>query len=859
MILESGHRIIVPTATLEHHLRNHFAREGLVFRPNVISTLSHLVDEIVPDIPQISEAGLHLLVEESVARCGRSEFARVADKPGFHASLARTLQDLDTAGCNADRFARHLPAAPFSEALLAVWRDVESEMRRRGLNTRGRRLQLAAERVTKAGLPGVSNVQFEGFAQLSDPELLLVNAISANVAQALVPAVSALMPTLLFRETLPHQARVGKSADTAGTSACARLLVADNIEREADEIARRILLESERGVPFREAGIVIRNRKAYEPVLRATLERFGIPARFYFDSPLLDHPVTRFITGLVDSKLSGWEHEQTLAALKLAPSTGISSAMDRLDIAVREQLPNRGIGKLLALAQSDEILTKLLEASSAGVRDCPIPRDLFRPGKIKDEVPWSTVAIYRSQAAAVKAFEQTIEECSAWCAASDRPVPFTEYWRTLKTILRLTPLRVADQRRNVVHVLSAYEARQWDLPVLFVCGLIESEFPRRHPQNTFLPDIAIEDLQKAGIRLRTSADRNAEETFLFDSGIARASASLYLSYPRVDGRGEPYVPSAFINGVQNRVQSVEQQCRRVRPAPLSAPEKWKPASALVQPELLRIFNEGHTKFSATALESYLQCPFQFFATKTLRLREFPRRPEDRLDFLIRGNIVHKTLAEWFVKQPPLGPLFDRIFGEACIENHVSMGYRTEMWRHRLLQDLQRFCAMDTWPRGAVVETEKQFQFDLDENIAIKGRIDRLEYLPDGSAVVIDYKYSKAVNARKLIEDATKLQAPIYLLAIERALGLKPAAMVYYSLRDDLKIYGRGTVPGLRTVLEPLTRAWLDEAELRIVESVRQLRAGRIVPAPASMEPCRYCDVRDVCRFEGAAVRTAGGE
>ncbi|MDQ6708009.1 MAG: PD-(D/E)XK nuclease family protein, partial [Acidobacteriota bacterium] len=97
------------------------------------------------------------------------------------------------------------------------------------------------------------------------------------------------------------------------------------------------------------------------------------------------------------------------------------------------------------------------------------------------------------------------------------------------------------------------------------------------------------------------------------------------------------------------------------------------------------------------------------------------------------------------------------------------------------------------------------------------------------------------------------------LAIERAFGLKPAAMVYYSLRDELKIHGRGTVSGLPARLEPLTREWLEEAQVRIVESVRQLRAGRIVPAPASTDPCRYCDVRDVCRFEGAAVRTAGGK
>jgi uncharacterized sodium:solute symporter family permease YidK len=56
----------------------------------------------------------------------------------------------------------------------------------------------------------------------------------------------------------------------------------------------------------------------YAPALRSTLERFGIPARFYFDTALERHAVVRFLSGAIDAMLGGWDHARTLAVLMLA-------------------------------------------------------------------------------------------------------------------------------------------------------------------------------------------------------------------------------------------------------------------------------------------------------------------------------------------------------------------------------------------------------------------------------------------------------------------------------------------------------------------------------------------------------------
>jgi hypothetical protein len=145
------------------------------------------------------------------------------------------------------------------------------------------------------------------------------------------------------------------------TTPARALVKAAGIEREVEEIARRILEQAAAGRPFREMGIVVRAAEIYVPLLRSTFERFGIPARFYFDLDLEEHAAVRCLAGAVDAMLSGWDHSLTLAALRLAPRFADMNAMDRFDFDVREQIPNAGIGGMKSLLL-DERLSAGLES-----------------------------------------------------------------------------------------------------------------------------------------------------------------------------------------------------------------------------------------------------------------------------------------------------------------------------------------------------------------------------------------------------------------------------------------------------------------------------------------------------------------
>ena len=108
-----------------------------------------------------------------------------------------------------------------------------------------------------------------------------------------------------------------------------RAVEANSIEREADEIARRILALHERGTAFREVGVALHDLTSYLPLLRGVFERFGIPARFYFSSSLRMHPAATFLDGLIESALGGWEFDPTVDALRAHPGWGASSLRRR--------------------------------------------------------------------------------------------------------------------------------------------------------------------------------------------------------------------------------------------------------------------------------------------------------------------------------------------------------------------------------------------------------------------------------------------------------------------------------------------------------------------------------------------------
>jgi ATP-dependent helicase/DNAse subunit B len=857
-------RLLVPTATLAQHVQNRLAREGCALRGGVIQTLSSFVRPWALPVIQAPDSVVNLAVEEAVRRIDRPEFRQVAHLAGFCGALARTLAEFSSAGCDSQHLRRNLPDTPLAAPFLAIYKEVETALERRSLALRARCLQLAAARIAAEGLGGIRTIWLDGFHALPNPELEVLAALGRHTEivltldSATAPELRARLSAMGFAER--HMPRVRSTPAVA-------VVRAANVEREAEEIARRILEQAAAGRPFREIGVVVRP-EAYVTVLRTTLSRFSIPARFYFDESLDRHPVARFLAGAINAMLGAWDHLETLAALRLAPRFAASGAMDRFDFKVREQAPNSGLGALkeLALEAHAEKLLPLIDEMGAleewlsfvllpkdWARRFATLRNLFRPAVASaDAADRELVLMWRGQAAALKLFDEALTE-AALALEPAAEIPLEPFWHTAESVLRLKPLRLwrDDARRNVVHVLSAPEARQWVLPIVFVCGMLERQFPQLHRQDAFFPDDARRRLNSAGIRVRTAAELEREERALFDSAVTRATMLVTLSYPESNPRGESNLPSIFLEDFMTPPQDAP----AIAPRPRS-PRDFRQPRPIARSSLLQALARNTAHVSPTSLESYLQCGFQYFGRHSLKLEPRPPRPDRRLDFMLQGNIVHEVLARWWIAGGNIATVFDEAFETAIEKYRIPAAYHTERLRNAMLDDLQAFAADTQWPRGQFrSRTEEKILYTLTEDTEVSGKIDRLDEAAEGRAFVFDYKYSNAHNTKKKLDDERLLQAPLYLMGAAEQFGVKPAGMFYVGLKGGVEYVGWSDSGELES--RPMPENWFAHTRERAQRVVEEIRAGRIAVKPADRDACRYCQCRDVCRIEVPMAAAVG--
>ena len=124
-------------------------------------------------------------------------------------------------------------------------------------------------------------------------------------------------------------------------------------------------------------------------------------------------------------------------------------------------------------------------------------RAMFVSADLQDRVSHEVALLWRSHAAALDAFEAACDAAASVLDAAT-PIECKSYWDAVETVLAASELRVPDHRRDVVHVIDAFEARQWSLPVVFVCGLLEKGVPEVPDGRSILPDTIRRRMQSRG-------------------------------------------------------------------------------------------------------------------------------------------------------------------------------------------------------------------------------------------------------------------------------------------------------------------------------------------------------------------------
>jgi DNA helicase II / ATP-dependent DNA helicase PcrA len=228
--------------------------------------------------------------------------------------------------------------------------------------------------------------------------------------------------------------------------------------------------------------------------------------------------------------------------------------------------------------------------------------------------------------------------------------------------------------------------------------------------------------------------------------------------------------------------------------------------------------------SATDIETYRTCPLKY---KFARVFRIPSEPTINQRF---GILVHQVLERYHAADARQGlPELLGLLEAGWRRGGFGDSEEERQLRAKATQALVRYHDRFQDEEGQPVWFERSFQFKLGPHV-LRGRVDRVDRLPEGGYELIDYKTGRPKSAAQLRED---VQLSLYAVGAREAWQLDAAQQAYYYVLDDEK------VPVERSEED---RDWITETVLEVGEGIQ---SQGFEPTP-SFAACSMCDYRIAC-------------
>lgn len=367
-----------------------------------------------------------------------------------------------------------------------------------------------------------------------------------------------------------------------------------------------------------------------------------------------------------------------------------------------------------------------------------------------------------------------------------------------------------------VAIYGLLEARMTRADLVICAGLNEGTWPPRPATDPLLAPGVLRALGVPGADFRIGLAAH-------DLAGALGAPEVVLTRARRDLAG-PAIASRFLLRVrallgEDLVQKHEDHDIVTLALTLDDPPPVDPAprpQPCPAPELRR------QDISVTALDRLRSDPYQYYASKLLRLNDL-----DHVDAqptpAWQGELAHAILEDWHNGKGKLADLADQHLG--TMSAHPLM---RALWRPRLLAALEWVAKkIEDDPDRKPVGIEKWGEI-TERGVRIFGKADRIDQLADGSLAIVDYKTGSPPSGAQVEEGYALQLGTIGLIAqaggFENISG-HPAKFEYWSLakakaKDHLTGFGYASTPVLEGKKRigippeeflPKAREYLDDA------------------------------------------------
>ncbi|HEX6106993.1 MAG TPA: PD-(D/E)XK nuclease family protein [Gemmatimonadales bacterium] len=386
------------------------------------------------------------------------------------------------------------------------------------------------------------------------------------------------------------------------SEASVTLVSAPDVERELEDVARRVRSLADQGVPLHRIAVIARQARPYVDLAIAALDRFGVPATARRRIAWSEIPVIRAVRALLAAAAEGWTRHglaelaeqpyfwneldvrlvnyagfrrrlrgleawrralegiaQEAAAQEEREARGEETDERRAPLPPAARARDAAVGFTAFAARAAALdASRTLNEWLSWLRDF-LHADPWEMEKRIWRVPASRYDIARLDLAGWRGLTQLVDD---WCSTleewggSEIQLPPEGFYRQFLDLLDGDAALWTPTQRGV-QVLEALAAAYRSFDHVFLVGLEAGRFPLPAPTSPILDDRERDALSAAGLPLDARSVWDARERELFRVLVAGARHSLTVSASLHDTAGREVVRSAFLEALSDVARPAE--------------------------------------------------------------------------------------------------------------------------------------------------------------------------------------------------------------------------------------------------------------------------------------------------------------
>jgi putative RecB family exonuclease len=245
------------------------------------------------------------------------------------------------------------------------------------------------------------------------------------------------------------------------------------------------------------------------------------------------------------------------------------------------------------------------------------------------------------------------------------------------------------------------------------------------------------------------------------------------------------------------------------------------------------------KLSYSSIQTYETCPAKY------RFQYEERLPTASSPALAFGDSLHRALHRFHDRPVPVAPSLDELH-EMLQSEWASEGYRDRGEEALYLDHARQVLASYHRENASSfrIPAALEFRFRIDvEGVQLSGVIDRLDRIPGGGYEIIDYKTSRRLPPKAVVD--RDLQLSVYYLAAREIWGIEPERLTLYYLLPNQR---------MTTFRTP---ADADELRRRVAVVADRIAAGKFEPRQNPL--CDWCEFQPRCPLFRHKYEKEGGD